>query len=54
MRHKWETLSSDELLELHQEIQSALREKLMAKRLLETLWPQINQLAEIRAKDSLT
>ena len=46
MLHEWESLSSDDLFELHQVMQSVLREKLMAKRLLETLWPQINQQSE--------
>jgi hypothetical protein len=51
----WERLSSDELFELHQEMQSVLREKLIAKRkMLEDQLRRLNQGSDIRLKDSRT
>jgi hypothetical protein len=49
MMSGWECLSSDELFELHQEMQSVLREKLIAKK---KLLEDLNQGADIRLKDS--
>jgi hypothetical protein len=55
MLHEWESLSSDELFELHQAIQSVLREKLIVKRqMLEARLRQLNQQSEIRLKGSGT
>ncbi len=49
----WELLSSDELFELHEEMQSVLREKLVAKRqLLDNQLRQLNQLFDARTKES--
>ena len=53
MQSEWEYLSSDELFELHQAMQSVLREKLIAKRkMLEDQLHRLNQGSDIRLKDS--
>jgi hypothetical protein len=55
MLSEWELLSSDELFELHQEMQSVLRERLIAKRqMLENQLRQLNQRSDARSKDSRT
>jgi hypothetical protein len=55
MLSEWECLSSDELFELHQEMESVLREKLIAKRkMLEDQLRRLNQGPDIRLKDSRT
>ena len=55
MQSEWECLSSDELFELHQAMQSVLRDKLIAKRkMLEDQLRRLNQGSDIRLKDSRT
>jgi hypothetical protein len=44
MRSEWESMSIEELFELHQQMQSVLREKLLAKKAaLEDRLHQLNQ-----------
>ncbi len=44
MRSEWESMSIEELFELHQQMQSVLREKLLAKKAaLEDRLRQLNQ-----------
>jgi len=55
MLSEWECLSSDELFELHREMRSVLREKLIAKRkMLEDQLRRLNQGSDLRLKDSRT
>jgi hypothetical protein len=54
-RREWEKMSIDELFELHQLMQSVLREKLIAKKkLVEDRLRQLNQPAGDGQKDRRT
>lgn len=51
MLDSWESMSSDELFELHQMMQSVLREKLIAKKeWLEARMRQLNRPADDESK----
>jgi len=53
MLRNWECLSNDELFDLHQQVQSVLRERLIARRqLLDNQSRQLNQLFDARSKES--